>query len=302
LSSHYTFTPADAGQRLDRWLKQRLPVAGFASIQKWLRSGQIRIDGKRVEGSIRIEAGMILRLPPQANLDAPPPIPYVLQQQALQRLQSMMMFEDAHILVLNKPQGLAAQGGTGQTTSVDHLIHAAFPAQPPKLTHRLDKDTSGILILGKTTASAAHLAAQFKTHSLEKIYIAAVVGTPPKSNGIINAPLKKGTDGKAKEYMHVAQDGDAAITHYKVIARYDTLTLLELRPQHGRTHQLRVHCAFMGTPIYGDGKYGTAGKAKLHLHAATLICQHPYTAKRLVFNAPLPDYWEAELSCNLNST
>jgi 23S rRNA pseudouridine955/2504/2580 synthase len=291
-----TVEPDDGGVRLDRWLRRRFPDLGNAKVQKLLRTGQIRIDGGRAKANQRLVAGQEVRLPPFLRADAvprrPPP-----RQRDVAALKRLILYEDEQVLVLDKPAGLAVQGGSGLSRHLDQMLESLVGAkgERPRLVHRLDKETSGILVLAKTVNAAGALTRSFRTAAARKIYWALVKGVPAPSRGLIEKPLAKQWT-PAGERVVVAADGKPARSRYAVV---DTLgkdlAWLALAPLTGRTHQLRVHCAALGHPIVGDAKYGgevalaIGGPAGplLHLHARAIDIPHP-SGKRLRVVAPLP--------------
>ncbi|PTQ12815.1 RNA pseudouridine synthase [Sphingomonas oleivorans] len=285
----FTVSDDDDGIRLDRWFKRHLPDASFNIVSRWARTGQLRIDGKRATPGDRIEAGQIIRVPPA---DAPQPAPTArpkrerppLSPEDVEFAQSLVIHRDRHAIVINKPPGLATQGGTKTDRHVDGLLDAlTFEAEGrPKLVHRLDKDTSGVLLLARSARAAAHFAKAFSSRSARKVYWALIVGVPSIEDGMIELPIAK-QPGTGGEKMHVDEkEGLPARTRYRVIERAgNTAAWVELQPFTGRTHQLRVHMAAIGHPIVGDGKYGgqdaflTGGiSRKMHLHARRLKVDH----------------------------
>ncbi len=285
--------PRHTGQkRLDRYLGSVFPHVSFADWQKWLRKGQIRVNGKRAKGSTPVTDGDAIRLPPFVNsvTQKPTEISENAREKNREQLLAMTLYEDDTVLILNKPQGLAVQGGSGQTRHVDGMLKAAYAVGAPRLVHRLDKDTSGVLLLAKTPMAATALGAQFRDHAVTKVYWACAVGVPSPAQGIVDAPLHKaGVQGD--ESVRYSEAGKPAITRYRVQATSPDgqYSWLELKPQTGRMHQLRVHCALLHTPIYGDGKYGEAKRGvALHLHAQTLTFQHPVSHVWQTITAPLP--------------
>jgi len=305
----FTVRPDDEGVRLDRWFKRHLPDVGFATVSRWARTGQIRVDGKRAEVDTRLVAGQSLRVPPGGAL---PPGPAgdkarkPLTDEEIAAADAMVMTQDRAAIILNKPPGLATQGGSGTFTHVDGLLDAYVTgAGPrPRLVHRLDKDTSGVLLVARTAGSAAFFARHFAGRSARKVYWALVVGIPEVYDGMIELPLSKqpGTGGE-KMMVDESGEGQTARTRYRVIDRAGNSTAwVELQPLTGRTHQLRVHMAAIGHPIVGDGKYG--GQAafltgsisrKMHLHARRLIIPHP-EGDTLDVTAPLPEHFAASLT------
>ena len=305
----FTVRPDDDGVRLDRWFKRHLPDVGFATVSRWARTGQIRVDGKRAEVDTRLVAGQALRVPPGGAL---PPGPAgdkarkPLTEEEIAAADAMVMTQDRAAIILNKPPGLATQGGSGTFSHVDGLLDAYVTGSGPRprLVHRLDKDTSGVLLVARTPGSAAFFSKQFAGRSTRKIYWALVVGIPEVYDGMIELPLSKqpGTGGE-KMMVDESGEGQTARTRYRVIDRAGNSTAwVELQPLTGRTHQLRVHMAAIGHPIVGDGKYGGQGafltgsiSRKMHLHARRLIIPHP-EGDTLDVTAPLPDHFAASLT------
>ena len=277
----------DDGIRLDRWFKRHLPDASFNIVSRWARTGQLRVDGKRAAPGDRIEAGQEIRVPPAEPVSDTRPKkarPQVSAEMA-DFARSLVIHKDKAALVINKPPGLATQGGTKTESHVDGLLDAlCFELDGrPKLVHRLDKDTSGALLLARTPRAAAHFSKAFSSRTARKVYWALVMGVPEIHDGFIDLPLAK-QPGTGGEKMHVDEkEGQAARSRYRVIERAgNRCCWVELQPHTGRTHQLRVHMAAIGHPIVGDGKYG--GKdafltgtisRKMHLHARRLRVDHP---------------------------
>lgn len=258
----------DAEMRLDRWFKRHYPGLTHGRLEKLLRTGQVRLNGKRAQGSDRVAAGDNVRVPPLPAGDVPRSPPRArppLDERAARELQSLVIYRDAEMLAIDKPAGLAVQGGTGTSKHLDAMLPALqFDAdEPPRLVHRLDRDTAGVLLLARTRKAAARLTSLFRTRDMRKIYWAVAVGRPKSDSGDIRLALAKriGRAGEGEERMVVDEkDGEPARTLYRLLdAASNKVSLLELEPLTGRTHQLRVHCAAIGTPILGDGKYG--GKA-----------------------------------------
>ena len=282
----FTVAADDEGIRLDRWFKRHLPQIGFATVSRWARTGQIRVDGKRARPEDRLAAGQALRVPPGGEIAArPKPRRREPTAEQLEAAEAMLVLKTDAALVLNKPPGLATQGGTGTFNHVDGLLDAYHGDHEPRprLVHRLDKDTSGVLLVARTPGSAAFFSKRFSGRSAKKIYWALVVGVPEVDDGTIDAPLAK-QPGTGGEKMHVNEEsGQAARTRYRVLDRAgNRAAWVELQPLTGRTHQLRVHMAAIGHPIVGDGKYGGqeafltgAISRKMHLHARRLIIDAP---------------------------
>jgi 23S rRNA pseudouridine955/2504/2580 synthase len=291
----------EAEIRLDRWFRRHFPDIGHGRLEKLLRTGQLRVDGRRAQAGLRLEPGQQIRIPPltqpvpNANAErAPRPI----ADKDAESLRDAILFMDDDVIVLNKPPGLAVQGGSGLGMHLDLMLDALRFDAPdrPRLVHRLDKDTSGVLVLGRSAGATSKLAAQFSSRQARKCYWALVVGMPKLRKGRIDAPLAK-LPGRLGEKMEVNEDeGLRAVTWYRVVESVQKAAAwLELEPRTGRTHQLRAHCALLGTPIVGDGKYG--GKAayltgpglskKLHLHARAIRIPHPRNGV-IEAIAPLP--------------
>jgi len=300
-----TVRDEDGTVRLDRWFKRHYPALAHARLEKLLRTGQIRVDGRRARAADRVEPGQAIRVPPLP--EAPPPgmTPRVRPEDAA-LLRAAVLHRDEAVIVLNKPTGLAVQGGTKAERHLDAMLDALrFDApERPRLVHRLDKDTSGVLVLARSATAAAFLTRAFREKTTEKIYWAVVVGMPKPPQGRIQLALAKG-GGRGGERVHAdAENGRDAVTYYSVVeSAGDRASWLALMPVTGRTHQLRAHCAAIGTPILGDGKYGGAaahlaiGAAahRLHLHARALAIPHP-AGGTLRVTAPLPPHmarlWE----------
>ncbi|OAB56106.1 hypothetical protein AY600_18235 [Phormidium willei BDU 130791] len=304
-----TVEAAEAEQRLDRWFKRHYPALGHGRLEKLLRTGQIRVDGKRAKANTRLAAGQVLRIPPlepegaaaagpasQRSASQRPAAPAVSQGEVA-ALRAAVLHRDPQVLALNKPAGLAVQGGPKQAKNLDALLdHLTFEAaERPRLVHRLDRDTSGVLLLARSAPAARALTGAFKRDAARKAYWALVVGKPPKARGLIRLALeKRGRPGGEK--VAVDEGGKPAVTRYATIAAARGVTWLLLMPLTGRTHQLRVHCAALGCPILGDGKYG--GKAAFKpglelpktvlLHARELALPHPDDGTTLRVQAPLP--------------
>ncbi|MCW5751732.1 MAG: RluA family pseudouridine synthase [Alphaproteobacteria bacterium] len=292
--------PDEAEMRLDRWFQRRFPGLGHGRLEKLLRTGQVRIDGARARANSRLATGQVIRVPPldlspRAMPAGAPPAPVSAKDAAM--LQGSVLHRDPLVLVLNKPPGLAVQGGSGVDRHLDGMLDALrFEAEErPRLVHRLDRDTSGILVLGRTRRAASDLAAAFRDRSARKVYWALVAGVPSPRQGKIDLPLAKVPGPGGERMMEDDEAGKRAVTLYSVLETAGRRTAwLALMPLTGRTHQLRAHCAFLGTPIVGDGKYGGerafltgAVSRKLHLHARAIDLPHP-AGGRLRVSAPLP--------------
>lgn len=302
-----TVSAEEDGLRLDRWFKRHYPALSFGALSKLIRTGQVRLDGKRVKPGDRVAEGQSVRVPPLPAAPPPqdqPPRPAIRAEDAA-AVRAMILHQDRHLIVLNKPPGLAVQGGSGQRKHIDALLGALadWPGERPRLVHRLDKDTSGLLVLGRSARAAADLAAAFKARSTEKLYWALVKRVPSPAKGRIDLALDK-LPGRGGEKMVASRTGKKAQSLYAVIDRAaGRAAWVALKPITGRTHQLRVHMAEIGHPIVGDGKYGGDDaflggliSKKLHLHARGLALPHP-AGGTFQITAPLPQHmrtaWDA---------
>ena len=290
------------GLRLDRWFKRRYPQITHGRLEKWLRQGYVRVDGRRAKAGFRLEAEQSVRVPPLGG-DVRPPAPErtaaPVSDAETKALLARVIHQDDQIIILDKPAGMAVQGGTGVRRHLDGMLDALrFGGERPRLVHRLDKDTSGVLVLARNARSAAALAKAFRSRDVRKLYWAAVVGVPKPLEGRIDLALAK-LPGRGGERMAPDMDGgQRAITDFRVIERAGRRAAwMALEPLTGRTHQLRAHCAALGTPILGDGKYGESGafleatdlSRKLHLHARALELPRP-GGGIISAEAPLPEH------------
>ena len=304
----FTVGEEDDGIRLDRWFRRNLPAATFGIVSRWARTGQLRLDGKRAAPGDRIEAGQTIRVPP-LDADKTPARPQLkrdpLGEDEIEFVRSLVIYEDAAAIVVNKPPGLATQGGTKMTHHLDRLLDGLVtPGDArPKLVHRLDKDTSGALLLARTPRAAAFFSKAFSGRTARKIYWGMVIGVPAVDDGLIDLPLAK-QPGTGGEKMHVDEaEGQPSRSRYRVIDRAgNRAAWVELQPYTGRTHQLRVHMAAIGHPILGDGKYAGqdafligAISRKLHLHARRLRIDHP-DGGRIDVTAEPPEHFAATLA------
>jgi 23S rRNA pseudouridine955/2504/2580 synthase len=306
--------PDEAGLRLDRWFRLHFPAVGYTYLQKLLRSGQVRVDSKRARANDRLAAGAAVRVPAVVR-EPPPSAPSLRPPPGLSKadrdlVERMILFEDEHVLVLDKPFGLAVQGGTGTRRHIDGLLAGMADrfGDRPRLVHRLDRDTTGVLLVAKHRDAAARLGRIFQTRSAAKTYWALVKGVPAPRQGKIEATLVK-AGGPEGDRVRKARPGEQAAamhatTHYSVIDRVaHKAAWVSLKPVTGRQHQLRAHMALIGHPIVGDNKY--AGdrdlpaeniEAKLHLHARRLVIPHPAGGAKIDVTAPLPEHmrktWE----------
>ena len=303
----FTVGEDDDGIRLDRWFKRHLADTSFNTVSRWARTGQLRVDGKRATPGDRIEAGQTIRVPPPERAPAKPARPQrrveplTPDEQAFVR--EMVIAETPDAFVLNKPPGLATQGGTKTNQHLDRLLDglASEDAGRPKLVHRLDKDTSGVLLVARSARAAAFFSKSFSGRTARKVYWALVVGVPSAEEGLIDAPLAK-QPGTGGEKMHIDEEGQPARTRWRLVDRAGNRSAwMELQPLTGRTHQLRAHMAALGHPIVGDAKYGgaeaflTGGiSRKLHLHARRLKLDAPGGA--IDVTADLPAHFAESLA------
>jgi 23S rRNA pseudouridine955/2504/2580 synthase len=289
------------GMRLDRWFKTHYGSLPHSLLEKLLRTGQVRVDGARAKASMRLAAGQTIRIPPLPDV-APPPAPkHALSKADREFLASITLYEDDDLLVLNKPSGIAVQGGTKTPHHIDRLLEGMGdgPETRPRLVHRLDRDTSGVLVVAKRRSVAAKLGRAFQTRSVRKIYWALTHGVPKPAQGKIEAALVK-TTGPEGDRVRKARCGEqdraqSAVTHYAVVDRAgQAVAFVSLKPVTGRQHQLRAHLAILGYPILGDEKYPTKTKLpagvenKLHLHARRISFSHPSGEGVVDITAPLP--------------
>lgn len=297
-----TVPESDAGQRLDRWLKKALPEVPYIGIQKLIRQGRVRVNGEKVAATARLEAASVVSFPgdmrqggghTRQELAAA----YQVRDADAEMVSASTVFEDKWVLVLNKPAGLPAQAGGGQVRSLDRILSGLYGAEKaPKLVHRLDRETTGLIVCAKNRTTAAAMAAQFAGRDVRKEYLAVVVGKLPAKAGEVNAPI-----AKVGPYARVDMKGDSAHTTWRWLGSVDgNVHLLACVPHTGRMNQLRVHMAYIGLPMLGDDKYGgeavkAAGRglygtarAPLHLHAWKLQIAHPHNGEALHLEAPLP--------------
>ena len=310
----------DADQRLDRFLKRRFPQLSQGMVEKMCRKGECRVDGGRVKSNSRVEQGQQVRVPPIPDDRAPPVVRTGVSEADATLIQSCVIYRDDHVIAINKPAGLPTQGGSGQTRHVDGMAEAlrfGFEDKP-RLVHRLDKDTSGVLLLARTRLAAKALTASMRHRETRKIYWALVAGVPTPYLGEIKYGLVKaagrGKSGEGEKMIAVhprevekTPGAKRASTLYATLYRVASRAAwVAMEPVTGRTHQLRAHMAEIGHPIIGDGKYGGSGQEnlgdgwgaqlggiiskKLHLHARMMRFEHPQTRKQITITAPMPDH------------
>ena len=317
----------DTDQRLDRWFKKMFPQISQGHLEKLCRKGEIRVDGGRVKAATRLTAGQSVRVPPLPDNEAPPaPARTRVSDADAKMIRSCVIYKDDHVIALNKPPGLPTQGGSKQLRHVDGMAEALMfdLDEKPRLVHRLDKDTSGVLLLARTRVAAKSLTAAMRHHETRKIYWALVAGVPTPylgeiKYGLVKAP-GRGSQGEGEKMIAIhPREIDATPGAKRAHTLYATLyrvagraAWVAMEPLTGRTHQLRAHMAEIGHPIIGDGKYGGSGQEnqgdgwgaqlggiiskKLHLHARMMRFEHPETRKVITVTAALPDHmaqsWE----------
>jgi 23S rRNA pseudouridine955/2504/2580 synthase len=304
-----TVSDFEGDTRLDRWFKSHFPAVNHGRLEKLLRTGQVRVDGARVKASFRLAPGQVVRIPPlgdSAGDHKPKPKAVrVISDDDAKILLKAVLYKDDEFIALNKPAGLAVQGGTKTDHHLDGMLDVLkFDGERPRLVHRLDRDTSGVILLARTAKAAARLGRLFQERDMEKTYWALVVGQPKHPAGTISAALAKtGAPGQQKMTWD-DEEGKKAVTDYLTVAAAGAkCTWLELSPRTGRTHQLRAHCALLNTPILGDRKYVGHSREtpdsgllseigeKLCLHARSLVI--PRDGKKpMTIVAPLPPHME----------
>ncbi len=299
-------TADESGMRVDRFLERRFPGLSFSHIQRVIRKGEVRVNSKRTQPKNRLVVGQTIRIPP-LRLDAPKPRTPGSEADEKTRafLKSITLYEDGDVLVLNKPIGLAVQGGSGTTRHIDGMLDVLRDAhgQRPRLVHRIDKDTAGCLLVAKTRFAAAALAKTFRSRSARKVYWALVASVPKVQQGRISTFLAK-EEREDESFMRIARHGDKgashAVTYYAVVETSGPLLAwVSLKPVTGRTHQLRAHMAHIGHPIVGDPKYFTREnwelpggmQDKLHLLARRIVVPHP-RGGTIDVTAPLPPHMQ----------
>jgi 23S rRNA pseudouridine955/2504/2580 synthase len=301
-----TVSADEAGIRLDRFFAARFPGLPFSHIQRIVRKGEVRIDGKRADTKDRLDAGQQVRIPPlRFGGETPERRLSGDDEKTRAFLKSITLHDDADVMVLNKPMGLSVQGGSGTTRHLDGMLEVLRGPGPdgqrPRLVHRLDKDTAGCLLVAKTRFAAAALAKTFRSRAARKIYWALVAGVPKPRQGRISTYLAK-EEREEDSFMRVAQHGDEgashAVTYYAVVeTSAQRLAWISLKPVTGRTHQLRAHMAHISHPIVGDPKYFQIEnwelpggiQNKLHLLARRIVVPHPRGGV-IDVSAPLPPH------------
>ena len=284
----------DDGMRLNRWFMKYYPKLSLGHLQKLLRTKQIKVDGKRAETSLKLSVGQEVRIPPLHLDEVSTHMANKVSKKDAEFIRSLVIYKDENIIVLNKPSGIAVQGGTNTSFHIDGMLEALClgEEEKPKLVHRIDKDTSGILVLARNRKTADSLTKAFREHKLPKTYITLVRGCPKKMQGEIKAPLEK-----VGEKVMVSDGGKPAHTLYEVIDNVgEKFALISASPLSGRTHQIRAHMEYLGTPIVGDAKYYGKERQrfaniadKLHLHAYKIDLSILYNRK-MIIKAPLAEH------------
>ena len=286
-----------AGQRLDNFLLGQLKGAPRSLIYRILRTGQVRVNGGRAKADQRLSAGDSVRIPPvrltESRDDAPGPSP-----KQIAAIEKAIVFEDDWLLALAKPSGIAAHGGSGVRFGAIELIRAARPNASLELVHRLDRDTSGLLLIAKKRTALLQLQALMRDGGITKQYLALLVGRLQGERFTVDLPLERGKQG-GERMVRVGDDGKDSVSHFKLLERRGGHSYVEVRIDTGRTHQIRVHAAHLGHPVAGDDKYGDreinkrlrekAGLKRLFLHAASLEFSLDEGRRPYLLNAPLPD-------------
>ncbi len=284
-----------AGQRIDNFLRNQLKTIPKSVIYRILRKGEVRVNKKRIKAEYKLAAGDVIRIPP-VTIDAdmlPTQAPSVKLNRVAE-LESCIVYEDDHLLVLNKPSGTAVHGGSGLKFGAIEALRALRPqARFLELVHRIDRDTSGLLLVAKKRSALRHLQAQFREKTIQKYYFALVMGHWPKDGKRVNAPLLK---NEVNSIVRVNPTGKPSETRFKILEQFEQATLIQASPITGRTHQIRVHTQYMGHPIAWDDRYGDRrfdayvsqfSIERLFLHAANIQFVHPATEKKMELSAPL---------------
>jgi RluA family pseudouridine synthase len=298
--------PDEEGWRLDRWVRQHFPVVTHGALQKLLRTGQFRVDGKRVEAGTRLAPGQAVRVPPLPE----GPAPQAARPAAVKRapspedarfIRSLVVHEEPGFFALNKPAGLAVQGGTGTTRHVDGLLDvlADRGGERPRLVHRLDRDTSGLLVVARSERAHRRLQRLMRDREIRREYVALVHGAFPPAL-TVDRPIGRDRRVRTRQAIDLSDAGREAVTHLRRLEDLGRFSLVEARLDTGRTHQIRVHLESAGHPVVGDRVYGrreeTLGLERQFLHAARLAFDHPVTGERIEIESALPADLEAALA------
>ncbi|MEI8596111.1 23S rRNA pseudouridine(955/2504/2580) synthase RluC [Photobacterium sp. Hal280] len=283
-----------AGQRIDNFLRARLKNVPKSMIYRILRKGEVRVNKKRIKPEYKLQEGDLVRVPPVTLPEKEAAAPVSTKLDKVAELENCIIYEDEHMLILNKPSGTAVHGGSGLKFGAIEALRALRPdARFLELVHRIDRDTSGILLVAKKRSALRKLQEQFRQKTVQKYYFALVMGQWPKECRKVTAPLLK---NEVNSIVRVNPNGKASDTRFKVLESFQEATLVQASPVTGRTHQIRVHCQYTGHPIAWDDRYGdprfdaytkTAGLNRLFLHAANIQFEHPHSGEKVEFNAPM---------------
>lgn len=292
----------EAGQRIDNYLLRELKGVPRARIYSMLRKGEVRVNGSRVKPTRRLEAGDRLRIPP-VTVKSPAAAPTAARAARLEGLKTRIVYEDSSLLVLNKPAGWAVHGGSGISLGIIEALRVLDPNAQLELVHRLDRETSGCLVVAKKRAALRKAQAALRELRVHKRYLAIVHGEWPADVAVVERPLLRTSDASGQRIVRVDGGGKAARTEFDVVKRLKGATCVEARPTTGRTHQIRVHLASAGHPIVGDTRYGERGVNRryadlgirqLCLHAASI--RLPMDGTTISVEAPLPEHMRAALA------
>ncbi|MEI7037361.1 RluA family pseudouridine synthase [Fulvimonas yonginensis] len=286
--------PERDGQRIDNALATLLKGVPKSMIYRLLRTGQVRVNGKRAKPDTRLSAGDTLRIPPVRTAERP--VEQGPSPDLMAAVADAVIFEDKHFLAIDKPAGIASHGGSGVSHGAIELLRAARPGQHLELVHRLDRDTSGVLVFAKTRAGLTGLQAAIRAGEVTKQYLCLMVGHPSKARFDVNAPLQKSVLQGGERMVRVSDNGKPSLTFFREMEQYPGARLMQATLGTGRTHQIRVHAAHVGHPLAGDAKYGDReankrfrekGLQRLFLHAAHMGFE--LEGRAYGFSAPLPD-------------
>ena len=291
-----------AGQRIDNFLRNQLKNIPKIRIYRILRKGEVRVNKKRIKAEYKLQPGDTVRIPPVKITAEPEAAPVSTKLNKVAELEKHIIFEDDHMLILNKPSGIAVHGGSGLKFGAIEALRALRPdARFLELVHRIDRDTSGILLVAKKRSALRHLQAQFREKTVQKYYFALVMGQWKNSCKVVNAPLLK---NEVNSIVRVNPKGKPSETRFKVLERFEQATLVQASPITGRNHQIRVHVQYTGHPIGWDDRYGDprfdaytskVGLNRLFLHAANIKFEHPSSSEKVDISAPMGDKLEKVL-------
>ncbi|WP_333003304.1 23S rRNA pseudouridine(955/2504/2580) synthase RluC [Vibrio coralliilyticus] len=292
-----------AGQRIDNFLRNQLKSIPKSMVYRILRKGEVRVNKKRIKAEYKLKAGDLVRIPPVTIEEKQDEVAPSTKLNKVAELEHMIIHEDEHMLILNKPSGTAVHGGSGLKFGAIEALRALRPqARFLELVHRIDRDTSGILLVAKKRSALRHLQAQFREKTVQKYYFALVMGQWKSSCKVVNAPLLK---NEVNSIVRVNPQGKPSETRFKIVEKFAEATLIQASPITGRTHQIRVHTQYTGHPIawddrYGDRRFdaytGKAGLDRLFLHAANIKFKHPSNDEWMEVSAPMEAKLEKALA------